>query len=372
MSPGATQKLTVHQMVPTITPRDAVGNHTFRLRQVLRDLGHHSDIFAMYRHPDVAKDTFHADRLPASADVVIYQFSIGSPMADQWAHHPGRKVINYHNITPIELAGRWDGLLAAEVRLGRNQMARYAEICEHAICDSDFNRSELDALGYSSTETIPVLFSVADATPDKSVTSQLRGNRRGLQVLFVGRIAPNKAHHDLIGAVRTLRDVYGDDAHLHIVGTDGPPAYRQVVDEIVNSADMKHHVTFHGSVSQESLVAHYLAADVFCCLSDHEGFCVPVIEAMHHGLPVVAYDSTAVGDTVGDGGLVLHNKHPMTVAAALHRVAADSQLADRLSSAGKRRSSHFELQRTEQSFAASLTDLLSRPTSGLDLAPVES
>ncbi|MFT7650209.1 MAG: glycosyltransferase involved in cell wall biosynthesis [Candidatus Poriferisodalaceae bacterium] len=351
----------VHQMVPTITPRDAVGNHTFKVREVLRSLGYQSDIFAMFRHSDVAKDTFHPDQLPASADAVIYQFSIGSPLADQWATHPGRKLINYHNITPIELAGRWDGLLAAEVRLGRNQMARYAEVCEHAICDSDFNKSELDELGYPSTETIPVLFDVANASPDKSVISSVARKRKGLQVLFVGRIAPNKAHHDLIGAVRTLRDVYGEDAHLHVVGTDGPQAYRQVVNEIVAHADMREHVTFHGSVSQEGLVAHYMAADVFCCLSDHEGFCVPLIEAMHHGLPVLAYDCTAVGATVGDGGLVLSNKHPMTVAAALHRVATDDDLRQRMSAAGKRRAADFAIGRTKSAFSDSFTRFFATP-----------
>ena len=349
----------VHQLVPTITPRDAVGNHTFRLRQVLRDLGYESEIFAMFRHGDVVDDTHLVDQLPIDADALIYQFSIGSPLAARWAEYGGRRIMNYHNITPIELVGKWDGLLSAEVRLGREQMELYAGICEHAICDSDFNRSELDELGYRSTETIPVLFDVTDATPDKAVIAALRRRKStGLQIVFVGRIAPNKAHHDLVAIVRTLRDVYGNDAHLHIVGTDGPPTYRKVVDDIVSHAEMTEHVTFHGSVSQEALVAFYQAADVFCCVSDHEGFCVPVIEAMHHGLPVVAFDCTAVGGTVGDGGLLLADKHPMTVAAALERVATDAALRGRMIDAGRRRARDFEIARTEAHFARSLGEVL--------------
>jgi len=351
--------LSIHQLVPTISPRDAVGNHTFALREVLRDLGHHSNIYSMFRHPEVARDTHYIDQLPADADVVIYQFSIGSPLADRWARHPGRKWTNYHNITPVELAGKWDGLLAAEVRLGRDQMARYARVCEHAICDSDFNRSELDELGYRSTETIPVLFDIADVPPDPGTLSRLRSNRTGTQVLFVGRIAPNKSHHDLVASVRTLRDSYGDAAHLHLVGTDGPATYRRLVDEIISHADMGDHVTFHGSVSQSDLVAHYQSADVFCCLSDHEGFCVPVIEAMHHGLPVVAFDSTAVTGTVGDGGLVLGNKRPLTVAATLHRVGSDPELSRRLSEAGRRRAQLFGLTKTKAAFASAIAQRLS-------------
>ena len=347
----------VHQLVPTISPRDAVGNHTLALREVIRELGFDSEIFSMFRHPELMTDTHYVDRLPPDADVVIYQLSIGSPVAERWAQHSGLKIANYHNITPISLVGKWDGLLAAEVQLGRDQMARYAERCDHAICDSDFNKSELDELGYTSTETIPVLFDVTDAIPDPSALAKLERNRRGTQVLFVGRVAPNKAHHDLVAAVRTLRELH-DDAHLHFVGTDGPPGYRKVVETIVTHAGMRDHVTFHGSVSQEELVAHYLSADVFCCLSDHEGFCVPVIEAMHHGLPVVAFDCTAVGETVGDGGLLLKDKNPLTVACALHRVGSDSGLAQRLRVAGHERAEFFDRTTTRERFSHYFSSLL--------------
>ena len=348
----------VHQLVPTISPRDAVGNHTLALQEVIRGLGFDSEIFSMFRHPDLMSETHYVDRLPEDADAVIYQLSIGSPVAERWARHPALKIANYHNITPISLVGKWDGLLAAEVQLGRDQMARYAKVCDHAICDSDFNKSELDELGYASTETIPVLFDLTQANPDPSALTKLRNNRSGTQILFVGRVAPNKAHHDLIAAVRTLRELHSDDAHLHFVGTDGPPGYRKVVETIVTHAGMRDHVTFHGSVSQAGLVAHYLNADVFCCLSDHERFCVPVIEAMHHGLPVVAFDCTAVGETVGDGGLLLTDKSPSIVASALHRVATDSALAQRLRDAGRRRANFFDRKVTQERFRQYFSTLL--------------
>ena len=350
--------ISVHQLVPTISPRDAVGNHTLALRNILRDLGFESEIFSMFRHQDLMTETHYVDRLPEDAQAVIYQMSIGSPVADRWARHPGKKIANYHNITPISLVGKWDGLLAAEVQLGRDQMARYATICDHAICDSDFNKAELDALGYQSTETVPVLFDISDVKADKNALARLRRGRHGTQVLFVGRIAPNKGHHDLVAAVRTLRDIHQDDAHLHIVGTDGPPGYRRAMGTIVSHAGMREHVTFHGSVTQEELVAHYQAADVFCCLSDHEGFCVPVIEAMHHGLPIVAYDCTAVGETVDDGGLLLPQKNPLIVASALHRASTDEYLADRLREAGRRRATDFSRPVTEARFRDRFLELM--------------
>ena len=350
--------ISVHQLVPTISPRDAVGNHTLALRNILRDLGFESEIFSMFRHQDLVTETHYVDQLPQDAQAVIYQMSIGSPVADRWARHPGKKIANYHNITPISLVGKWDGLLAAEVQLGRDQMARYATICDHAICDSDFNKAELDHLGYESTETVPVLFDISDAIADKKTLDRLQRSRRGTQVLFVGRIAPNKGHHDLVGAVRTLRDIHQDDAHLHIVGTDGPPGYRRLLDKIVSHAGMRDHVTFHGSVTQEELIAHYQAADVFCCLSDHEGFCVPVIEAMHHGLPVIAYDCTAVGETVDDSGLLLRKKNSLIVASALNRVSTDERLVARLREAGRRRASDFSRPVTEERFRDCLLELM--------------
>ena len=352
---------TVHQVVPTISPRDAVGNHTLALREILRDLGFDSQIYSMFRHPELTSDTHHIDHLPQTSDVLIYQFSIGSPVADRWARHSAFKIANYHNITPLSLVGKWDGLLAAEVQLGREQMARYAEICDHVICDSDFNKSEMEELGYRSTKTIPVLFDQLRGDPDQSKLSKLKRTRSGTQILFVGRIAPNKAHHDLVAAVKTLREVHGDDAHMHFVGTDGPPSYKKVVENIVKHANMRDHVTFHGSVSSAELIAHYQAADVFCCLSDHEGFCVPVIEAMHHGLPVVAFDCSAVGETVASGGLLLTDKSPLVVASAIFKVSNERDLADRLRAAGRRRSKAFATETVKKLFRDEFQALLSVP-----------
>ncbi len=121
---------------------------------------------------------------------------------------------------------------------------------------------------------------------------------------------------------------------------------------------MRDHVTFHGSVSQEQLVSYYLAADVFCCLSDHEGFCVPVIESMNHGLPVIAFACTAVGETVGNGGLLLADKSPLVVASALHRVSQDANLAERLRDAGRQRAKTFHRDVVEKQFRNQISSRL--------------
>ncbi|HCB34074.1 MAG TPA: hypothetical protein DEP69_02565 [Acidimicrobiaceae bacterium] len=358
-SPGVIRS--VHQVLPTLSPRDAVGNHTVRLQQVLLGLGVESGIYAHNIHPEMKHRCAPLKELPTDADVVLYQLSLGSYAAEAWARHDGRKLVNYHNITPTELIAGWHPVLGTEVRLGREQMARYADLCEHAICDSEFNRRELQELGYRSTETIPVLFDV-DSTPPRPSTARRIERRRSrgpaTQVLFVGRCAPNKCQHELVAVVHCLREMFGHDAHLHLVGDESLPAYRRVVGTVVKESRMARHVTFYGSAKPDVLAALYRGADVFCCVSDHEGFCIPVIEAMRHDLPVVAFDSSAVGDTVGDGGLRLTDKHPVTVAAALDRVAGDAALARRMVEAGRRRADDFALARTTARFAESLSSVL--------------
>jgi glycosyltransferase involved in cell wall biosynthesis len=134
-----------------------------------------------------------------------------------------------------------------------------------------------------------------------------------------------------------------------------------MVDAVVAHADMADHVTFHGSVTQEQLVAFYQGADIFLCVSDHEGFCVPVIEAMHHQLPVIAYNSSAVGETVRQGGLLLNDKHPLTVAAALNKLAKDDHLTGRLRIAGAKRAAFFNRETTSTQFTKEFVDLLGSP-----------
>ncbi|MCH2628769.1 MAG: glycosyltransferase, partial [Acidimicrobiales bacterium] len=137
-----------------------------------------------------------------------------------------------------------------------------------------------------------------------------------------------------------------------------PPSYRSTLNGIINHAGMRDHVTFHGSVSQEQLVSHYMAAAVFCCLSDHDGVCVPVIEAMNHDLPVIAFSCTAVTETVGDGGLLLTEKSPLLVASAIHRVSNDDALAQRLRQAGRQRAKNFDSEITQEKFRRQISNLI--------------
>lgn len=342
----------IHQLLPTLSPRDAVGNNTLELATLLRETGHESRIFATHIHPELSRQASHVDLLPDDDSWLIYHHSIGSAAGDVFEQRAGRRILVYHNITPLELVERWAPEVGAEILLGREQTQRYASLTDIAVADSDYNRSELDALGYPRTITIPVMFEVGRLNGSTDHRPQ-----SGTRLLFVGRLAPNKAQHELVAMLSFLRTTSDPDATLHLVGSRTFGSYADALLDYIDDLGLGEAVFVHEGVTDAELAAHYGAADVFVCVSDHEGFCVPIIEAMHHGVPVVAFDSSAVGGTVGSGGLVLGSKSPDHVAGAVARVVDDAGLRASMIEAGRRRAADFDLVRTRDSWSRLITTL---------------
>ena len=172
--------------------------------------------------------------------------------------------------------------------------------------------------------------------------------------LFVGKVSPHKGQHDLVKALAAYRRLYDPKARLRLVGGAISDAYQTAVERFADELGLLDAVEIAGSVSHEELIAYYGAADAFVCLSNHEGFCVPLIEAMYHRLPIVAYTNTAVPETVRGAGLILPNKEPMRVAAAVDRVVRDVGLRATLAQAASERVAAFSLPRVQEGFASAL------------------
>ena len=183
---------------------------------------------------------------------------------------------------------------------------------------------------------------VADA-PDPRVASELDhlGAGGGSDILFVGRIVPSKAQHELVKALWAYRRLYDAKARLHLVGGTSSFEYTKALQDFVNDLGLSADVRLPGEVSDPALAAYFAAADVYLSLSAHEGFGVPLVEAMVAGVPVVARGAGAVSDTVADGALVLAASDPSYIAAAVHRVATDEQLRATLTAAGARRAAEL-------------------------------
>jgi glycosyltransferase involved in cell wall biosynthesis len=160
-------------------------------------------------------------------------------------------------------------------------------------------------------------------------------------------------------ALAAYRRIYDPRARLRLVGGTSSPSYREALGRFVVDLGLEEAVDFAGSVTTSELVAYYGTADVFVCCSDHEGFCVPLLEAMHHCVPVVAYGVAAVPETMGAGGLVIPNKSPAHVAAAVHRVVEDAELRRTLISAGQARLAELEPSRVRARFTQAIETAVS-------------
>lgn len=358
----------IDQVIPAIVEHDAVSNHTFEAQRLLRSLGFVSEIYARILGPGTEGRVKPLDQLPRLAggrQWVLYQHSIGSPAAEAVARHPGRKLLDYHNVTPAPLVERWLPPLGVESRLGRAQLAELARRVDLAFADSAFNASELAATGYQRVRVVPVLIESGniEAEPDREVLDRLRAGKvsGGSDWLFVGQVAPHKAQHDLIKAFACYRRNFDGSARLHIVGREMGNAYRDALRRFVDSLGLSEAVSLPGSVPLGTLAAYYSAADVFVCCSDHEGFCAPIVESMHRRLPVVAYSVAAVTETVGDGGLLLPSKDPALVASAVHEVLTRPGLRDGLVRAGERQAQSYTLEGARQAFRDVIAEALALP-----------
>ena len=351
----------IDQVIPTLASRDAIGGHTVQLRDLLRSRGYHSDIYYGNASPDRLDHGFPVARLgdhSSNGRVLLYQLSIGSGVADIFRERDERKFVNYHNITPADLLEAWMPEVGEEVRWGRAQLRDLGPVTEFAVADSRYNEGELRSAGYRSTTTVPLLIDLESFSgqPDPTLAARLAKEKAegGADLLFVGKVSPHKGQDDLIKALATYRQLYDPRARLRIVGGSISEEYSVALERFVGELELTGAVEFAGVVSHEELIAYYAAADVFCCLSNHEGFCVPLLESMYHRLPIVAYATTAVPETLQGAGLVLPDKEPVRVAAAIERVIQDDELRAVLAGAAAERVEAFALPRVQEGFATAL------------------
>jgi len=357
----------IDQVVPSFGGRDAIGVHILHLRGVLRKIGFASDIWCEGTFPDVRRECRLLSEMPARPlkdTWWLYHLSSGSPVAELILARPEPKLLDYHNITPGELFGPWVPWAVEEADAGRRQLQALLDSSVFAFADSAFNESELRVRGGRYTGVVPPLFDAARllTIADPHLLAERREQRAagGADWLFVGRVTPSKAQHDLVKALACYRRCFDPRARLHLVGSSMGDEYPRALRRFASQLGLGSAVHVTGAVSDEQLAAYYATADVFVSASEHEGFCVPIVEAMQTGVAVVAYGAGAVPDTAGDGALVIADKSPMAVATAVHRVLSDEALNRRLLEAGARRAAHFSLASSGARWAAATEEALGR------------
>jgi len=353
---------TVHQVLPSLHVADASGAHTLHARDALRAAGYRSDLFAGHVDAELvgeARPLSELDEVAPAGSAVLYQLAVGSPVVDRLMARRGPLLVNYHNLTPASFFWRWAPDWLSAVEAGRQQLLRLAPRVTHAIAVSEFNRGDLSAAGYRSTSVVAPFVDVG-AFAGPSSASRREGPTTWL---FVGKLLPHKAAHDVVKAFALYRRAYDPDARLVLVGGHPVPPYAAAVQGLVDEAGLADAVVLAGSVSQDELARRYGEADVFVCLSQHEGFCFPLLESMRHGVPVVALDAGAVADTLGGAGLLVRKPDPALVAATVRRAVTDEPLRRHLVEMGRRRLDVFDLERTKAAFVADVRGALEVPVS---------
>jgi glycosyltransferase involved in cell wall biosynthesis len=331
--PGDPLMPRVHQVLASLGYGDAIGHEATGIQRALRAAGFESEIFTETADPRLEALTVDyrdmVDEIGAD-DLLIHHFSIGSRASRTAFALPCRMILVYHNITPPQyFLGEHHGLVR-QCYHGRRELLAYRSRVELALGDSEFNRRELEAAGFPVTGVLPVVpdFSHLDVSPDPRVYDAF--DDEATNILFVGRLIGNKRPDNLIRYAHAYRTAFNPRARLLLAGSH--EHFAGYLAELHGFAARLGAQQVHilGQVTDEELTALYDVADVFLCASEHEGFCVPIVEAFYTRVPVVARASTAVPSTMDGGGLLYETTDPLEVAGLLDAVLSDEALEDRI------------------------------------------
>jgi glycosyltransferase involved in cell wall biosynthesis len=351
----------VNQWVPAAHRGDAIGDSARAVRGVLRALGHRSDIFALSIDDDLRGDVRpFVDPAARQGDITIFHFALPSPMTEAFAALGGARVLQYHNITPSHFFAPYHPDLFALTARGRQELATLVGRVDLAIGVSEFNRRELESLGFSPTLVVPLAVDTARfATAPRCPALEAILLDEFVNILFVGRVAPNKRLEDHIRLAEHYKRYVDDGYRFVFVGrTDAVPRYYSAIRALIAEFKMPpERFVFTGPVPDDELVTYYRCADAYVSLSEHEGFCAPLIEAMAADVPILAYGAGAVPETLGGAGLVFAPKDLEFAAEALGLLVYDEALRDSVLAGQRRRLADFGLSRIERELEQLVTRL---------------
>jgi glycosyltransferase involved in cell wall biosynthesis len=362
------KRVEIHQFLPTLAFRDAQSNITLEVKRALSEAGFRGGVWAeeiYFEAQNQARRYIAFEKTRAArrgSNVLIYQASTGSRgLVDFLMHRPEPKVIYYHNITPPHFFEPYEPSDAMTLARGRDELKQIAKAAVAGIADSEFNASELRDLGLEDVVVVPPYLPAPLPVEPVTHAGSARSIKQSLQLLFVGRVVPQKGHLYLLRVLAALRAGGDTDARLVIAGAFGPPAYMATVMAYRSRLGLEDCAEFTGSIKEHDLAVLYQTSDIFLSMSQHEGFGIPLAEAMRSGLPVVAYDAGAVAETLGGAGILIRNLEPELIAEVISRVGLDTTLRTHL--AEKQTSRARELENFPRD--KTIVDLVKRVASGL-------
>jgi len=326
---------------------DAIGNSVLRFHKFLRLKGIKSRIVAITIDDEVREYCTPFSEYKEEVDSIrIYHYAISSPINDYFLRNTGKNILIYHNITPSEYFKGFSEELVSLTEKGRKELSLFSDKFNLVIADSDFNASELKRIGFSNIKTFPIMISRKEYNSEfsESYLEVFKDGRKN--ILFVGRITPNKKIEDLIKFLSVYKKIVSNDVRLIIAGNvDSVPHYFSSLLSLKNELGLDlNDLFFTGHIPFSELISVYRSADLFLSMSEHEGFCLPLIESSFFNIPVIAYKAGAVEETLAGSGILLSNKNLEKMVMVADKVMNDKNISIKLSEAAGSRADKYEIE----------------------------
>lgn len=352
------------QISPSLLFGDAVGNLMCAIDSMVKEEGFDASICADLVHPRIDREKHNVVNTFAEAtekDILILHMASAYDRLDEFVKSPAKKIMVYHNVTPPHFFNKYNLMGARACREGLQQTRSLAGEVDFCIADSAWNKQDLIDMGYTCPiEVCPVYIPWEDykTPPNASVLERYRGVA-GTNVMFCGRVVPNKCHQDIVKAFWAYKNHYDPDARLFLVGAMSEvDPFCVKLNAYIHDLGLDDSVIFPGHIGFDEILAYYTLADVFLCQSEHEGFCVPLLEAAVFDTPVVAYDAAAISWTLGGSGILLDEKDPFVTAGVMDRVVRDEKLRAEVIAGQRQRLEYFSAENVRRMFLDQLYGFL--------------
>tara|TARA_B100000315_G_scaffold212472_1_gene209862 strand:- start:5570 stop:6634 length:1065 start_codon:yes stop_codon:yes gene_type:complete len=343
----------IHQFLPNFHFGDAIGNHTLEIQRILKKSGYKSNIYVEAcdsRMSKLCNNYRKHKKVSSSKNVIIFHYSIHSDIFDYVRNASDKKIMIYHNITPHRFFKHFDNHLYFLTKRGREVLESYRNVPEVTFAVSEYNAEELRRLGFRKVRVLPIIvdFNQFKSSPNQFVLSKYDNGFKN--IIFVGRITPSKKHEDIIKSFFFYKRYINDKSRLFLVGSySGMEEYYESLKRLIDDLNICD-VIFTGKVKCDELITYYKLSDIFLCMSEHEGFCVPLLEAMYFDIPIIAYSSTGIPYTLGESGILLKEKNYLEIAELIDLVISDKVIRDKIISNQKNKLSQFETDKVADKF----------------------
>ena len=342
------------QILPCLAYGDAIGNDVLALDDAIKENGYDTEIYVEAIDSRLPKNTAKTileftDLSPE--DVLIYHLAIGWKYLNLVKKQNCKKIAIYHNVTPPDFYYGYNQTAYEACKAGLEEVESLRDTFDYCLADSEFNKEDLIRMGYTcKIDVLPILIAFDDykKTPSQKLMDQYKDGNTN--IIFVGRVVPNKKHEDVIEAFYYYKKNFDPKSRLFLVGSysEKETYYNRLKDYI--AALGLTDVYFSGHIKFEEILAYYNIADIFLCMSEHEGFCVPLVESMVFDVPIVAYDSCAISYTLGKSGFLLKRKNSLEAAGVIDRVVRDKELKQLLITGQKERLKDFDREKIKTQF----------------------